>query len=93
VTGEGSPVCWEIYPASGRDAWRSAPACYSIGMAEHNARKYSRDGRSWVIGHVEPAEDGVTRTRVAEFRGGRKVNLDRQLREANRGVQSGRHSP
>jgi hypothetical protein len=73
MTGEGSPVCWEIYPASRRDAWRTVPACYSIGMAEHNARKYSRDGRAYVIERVEPSGDGERRTRVAEFRGGRKV--------------------
>jgi len=67
----GQPY-FEIYAASGPDAFSSkrSPTCASQGTAEHNAREYSRDGRSYVIEHIDA--DG-NRSEVSEFRNGRKV--------------------
>jgi len=68
----GQPY-FEIYAASGPDAFSSSkrnPTCASQGTADHNAREYSRDGRSYVIEHIDA--DGK-RSKVSEFRNGRKV--------------------
>jgi hypothetical protein len=64
---------FEIYsasPAADGYSTKNYPACISQSMAEHNARRYSRDGRAYVVEHV--AVDGK-RSKVSEFRGGRKV--------------------
>lgn len=68
---EGQPY-YEIYPASGPDAFSTKrnPTCAALGTAEHNAREYSRDGRAYVVEHID-AE--ARRSKVSEFRGGRKV--------------------
>lgn len=68
---EGTPY-FEVYPGSGPDAFstKKHPTFISQSMAEHNARRYSRDGRDYAVEHVD--SDGK-RSKVAEFRNGRKV--------------------
>jgi hypothetical protein len=67
----GQPY-YEIYPVSGPQAYSTKrnPTCVNQGTAEHNAREYSRDGRAYVVELVDA--DGK-RSKVAEFRNGRKV--------------------
>jgi len=68
----GTPY-FEVYPATpGTEGYstKDYPTAVSQGTAEHNARRYSRDGRSYVVEHVD-AEG--KRSKVAEFRNGRKV--------------------
>ena len=67
----GQPY-FEIYAASGPDALSTKrnPTCANQGTAEHNAREYSCDGRSYVVEHIDSAGK---RSKVSEFRTGRKV--------------------
>lgn len=61
----------EIYAASPGDfGTKRNPTCASQGVAEHNAREYSRDGRAYVVEHIDAAGK---RSKVSEFRNGRKV--------------------
>jgi YD repeat-containing protein len=68
---KGTPY-FVVYPCSGADVYgtKRHPTFIQQPTAEHNARKYSRDGRAYVIEHVD--SDGG-RSKVAEFRNGRKV--------------------
>ena len=64
------------YPCSGSRAYstKKRPSFASESMAFHNARKYSRDGRTYAVEHV--SSDGK-RSKIAEFRDGRKVRQPR----------------
>ena len=68
---DGAPY-FQVYPCSGPDAYSTKrhPIFAAQSAAEHNARKYSRDGRTYVVEHVD-ADGG--RSKVAEFRNSRKV--------------------
>jgi hypothetical protein len=67
----GQPY-FEICPASGPEAYgtKRNPTCVTQATFEHNARKYSRDGRAYV---VELVDAEGKRSKVAQFRNGRKV--------------------
>jgi hypothetical protein len=68
---EGTPY-YLVYPCSGPDAYsaKKHPTFIQQSMAEHNARKYSRNGRTYVVEHVDAQGK---RLKVAEFRNGRKT--------------------
>jgi hypothetical protein len=67
----GQPY-FEICPASGPEAYgtKRNPTCVTQATFEHNACKYSRDGCAYV---VELVDAEGKRSKVAQFRNGRKV--------------------